>query len=252
MSQFLSSLNRIPNHKHRTITLDWVYRDIMGQLFGKSSKQSPRSSTREEKIRSQNVSEKDKATLELKNARNRLKKYRKRLEIDSQKLTEQAKEHLRLQQRDRAMLLLRLRKHKEKTVDEINNQLITVMQQIEDLEWASISVQVLNAIKAGTSLLNAIHEEISVDDVQSLLDETNEAIEVENQINALLAGSISSLDDNDLLAELDQLTANPNQVNIQLPQEPTGDITILPQAPEHDIKPKEANTADVERTLVEA
>lgn len=224
----------------------------MGQLFGKRSKpSSSESSTREEKLRSQNVSEKDKATLELKNARDRLKKYRKRLEIESQKLTEQAKEHIRLQQRDRAMLLLKLRKHKEKAVDEINNQLISVMQQIEDLEWAAISVQVLNAIKSGTSLLNAIHDEISVDDVQSLLDETTEAIEVENQINAVLAGSITSLDESDLLAELDQLTADPSQVNVQLPQEPTGRITILPKTPDHEIKVKESTT-NRDRTLVEA
>ena len=38
--------------------------------------------------------------------------------------------------------------------------------------------QVLNALKEGTAALNKLHEELSVDDVEKLLDETMEAIEV--------------------------------------------------------------------------
>lgn len=34
------------------------------------------------------------------------------------------------------------------------------------------------ALQSGNAALNAIHEEMSVEDVQNILDETNEAIEV--------------------------------------------------------------------------
>lgn len=36
----------------------------------------------------------------------------------------------------------------------------------------------MNALKEGTVALNKLHEELSVDDVEKLLDETMEAIEV--------------------------------------------------------------------------
>jgi hypothetical protein len=37
---------------------------------------------------------------------------------------------------------------------------------------------VLNALKAGTAALNKLHEDMSIEDVEKLLEETNEAIEV--------------------------------------------------------------------------
>lgn len=41
--------------------------------------------------------------------------------------------------------------------------------------------QVFNALKEGTAALNKLHEELSVDDVEKLLDETMEAIEVQQR-----------------------------------------------------------------------
>lgn len=232
----------------------------MGQLFGKpkarNDSSNPVTRTREHQRKEQQVSDKDKAVLDLKNARDRLKKYRKKLETESSQLTDQAKELIRAQQRDRALLLLKLRKHKEKAVNQINDQLITVMQQIEDVEWTLISVQVFDAIKSGTNLLNKIHEEISVESVQSLLEETNEAIEVENQINAVLAGQITQIEETDLLDELNQLMAQHAQpvadrkdvevsnVILSMPEAPTGKITVFPAAPDHDIIIKEEEAAE--------
>jgi hypothetical protein len=39
----------------------------------------------------------------------------------------------------------------------------------------------LNALKAGTNALNKLHEDMSIEDVEKLLEETNEAIEVRFQ-----------------------------------------------------------------------
>lgn len=50
--------------------------------------------------------------------------------------------------------------------------------QIEDIEWESHNIEVLNALKAGTSALNKLHEEMSLEDVERLMEETNEAIQV--------------------------------------------------------------------------
>jgi charged multivesicular body protein 6 len=44
---------------------------------------------------------------------------------------------------------------------------------------------VLNALKAGTNALNKLHEDMSIEDVEKLLEETNEAIEVRRTIGEI-------------------------------------------------------------------
>lgn len=84
----------------------------------------------------------------------------------------------------------------------------------------------LHALKAGTAALNKLHEEMSLEDVEKLMEETNEAIQVillpfssllfssfpshfspsnqiENEISALLAGQFSPIDESELEAELE-------------------------------------------------
>lgn len=98
--------------------------------------------------------------------------------MDSAKLQEQAKTLIRQQQKERALLVLKLKRFKEKELSQIDGQLLGVLEMIENVEWAAANLEVMKALKAGTGALNKIHEEMSVDDVANLLEETNEAIEV--------------------------------------------------------------------------
>ena len=60
------------------------------------------------------------------------------------KLHEQAKSLVKINQKDRALLVLKLKKHKEKTVDSIENQLLQVFELIDTIEWESTNIQVSN------------------------------------------------------------------------------------------------------------
>lgn len=114
----------------------------------------------------------------MKVARDKLRKYRSKLESDSTKLELQAKELIALRLKNRALLVLKLKRFKEKELDGIDAKLMTVQSQINDVEWASMNISIIKAIESGTRELNRIHEERSLDDVEILMDETNEAIEV--------------------------------------------------------------------------
>ena len=178
----------------------------------------------------------DRAILNLKLARDKLRRYKGKLETDSKKLEEQVKELIALRLKKRALLVLKFKRYKENELDQIDAKLMTVQTQINDVEWASINVSILNAIEAGTKELNRIHEERSVEDVQQLLDESNEAVEVlqyimysrlscslcsvestyylfvssnntqvENRMNAVLAGQLSASDELELESELEAI-----------------------------------------------
>jgi Snf7 len=171
--------------------------------------------------------------------RDKLRRYQGKLENDSKKLEAQVKELIALRLKNRALLVLKLKRFKEKELDKIESKLMTIQTQINDVEWASINVSILNAIEAGTKELNRIHEERSVEDVQLLIDESNEAIEVlqsmlhyrhdlavfflcpikctdllfvslnisqvENRINLVLAGQLTASDELELESELETI-----------------------------------------------
>lgn len=208
----------------------------MGQLFGKSiSGQRKQSSSSSNICNNKNtavvskgaeITDKDRAVLELKNARDKLRRFRNQLGNDSQRLESQAKVLISLRQKNRALLVLKLKKYKEKEVEKLDGKLVNIYTMIQDVEWASINLSVLSAIESGTRELQRMHDERSLDDVEALMEETNQAIEVENRINQLLIGQSDVLiDDQELVRELDALMLQ--QSSSELPPEGSRDSAVL-------------------------
>ena len=73
---------------------------------------------------------------------------------------------------------MKLKKHKENEADNIDKQLFSVLQMIDNIEWESANMKVFEALRNGTNALNQLHDEMSADDVAALLEETNSSIEV--------------------------------------------------------------------------
>lgn len=179
-----------------------------------------------------------------------------KLDKDSEKLTEQAKQLIRAQQKNRALLVIKLRRFKEAEANKVDGELMTVLEMIETVEWEHANMEVLRALKAGTASLNKLHEEMSLDDVSDLLDETNEAIEMENQINEMLAGQMNIGNDEELERELAELmgetvtsaaakstapaAAKPAAAALDLPAVPTSPIVSAPIAVEESSTQRQA------------
>ena len=240
----------------------------MGTLFGKPEKHHGKGHTPPNGNASTNqaakVTDKDRAVLDLKNARDRLKRYRKKIETESEQLTNKAKILIKEQKKERALLVLKLKKHKEKEVVNIDGQLISVMEMIDTIEWEAANMEVMRALQAGNAALNKLHEEMSVEDVENLLAETNEAIETENEINLLLAGQFNAQDDEELQRELAELmgetpaqttasVVNPTPNPIaeppsslpELPAAPIAPVHVLPEAPTHTVEMTEEERAEL-------
>ena len=69
--------------------------------------------------------------------------YFSQLDEESTKLYDQAKALVIAEQKQRALLVLKLRKHKEKEVEKVDAQLITVLEMLQRIEWQAVSMQVL-------------------------------------------------------------------------------------------------------------
>ena len=171
----------------------------------------------------------DRAMLDLKNSRDRLKKYRTKLQADDQKLLLKAKELKRSKKEQSALNLLKLRKYKMREVDKVEQQLLNVYEMIQTIDTKQQEAFVLDEINQGTEALKVLHSERSIDDVIKIMEDAQEEAEIENEINNIIGGGITDdFDIEELEAELVAMETSIEKDAV-LPDVPTN---VLP-----DIKP---------------
>jgi|UniRef100_A0A7S2UH55 hypothetical protein len=176
------------------------------------------------------ISDVDRAVLDLKNTRDRLTRYRSKLQLDQKKLLLRAKA-LKDGGDERAALgLLRLRRYKIKEADNVESQLLTVLEMVDTIGSKQNEKELMGAIAVGKDALKQMHEEMSIDDVLSLMDEVTEQNEVEQQINEIIgAGSaLTDTDEAEIEAELAKLEeAMLSDQQSTLPVAPSGKLPEL-------------------------
>mmetsp|Transcript_5239 Transcript_5239/g.7761 ORF Transcript_5239/g.7761 Transcript_5239/m.7761 type:complete len:217 (+) Transcript_5239:115-765(+) len=168
-------------------------------MGGKSSKPKKPAGT---------VSDIDRAVLDLKVSRDRLTRYRTKINMDSDKLLEKAKLYKLQNQTSTALNLLKLRKLKVKETDKINEQLLTIQSMISNIQSKEEEKEVLSALRQGKNALQKLHEENTLEDVLKLMDEVEEQNEIEKQVNDILnqtGEELSEFEEGELEQELQAL-----------------------------------------------
>ncbi|GFY87455.1 vacuolar protein sorting-associated protein 20.2 [Actinidia rufa] len=117
----------------------------------------------------------DKAILSLKTQRRKLADYQRQLDAVIEAEKQAARDLLREKKKDRALLALKKKKMQEELLKQVDAYLINVEQQLADIELASKQKAVFESLKAGNNAMKAIQSEINLDDVQKLMDDTEEA-----------------------------------------------------------------------------
>lgn len=193
----------------------------MGNILSSSDK-------KKRKRKRGGISDADRAVLDLKNARDRLRRYQAKLDSESATLTQQARQLLRAGKRDRALLTIKFRRFREEKINEIDRQLLTVESMVNSIEWQEEQATVVASLRSGTDALNALNKAISVESVEALLEETREALEKEQEISALLAQApvLSRDQEDEIDEELAQLEDAPNAAALALPIAPVAKINI--------------------------
>lgn len=193
----------------------------MGNLLGKKDAGKSR------------ITEQDKAVLGLKQQRDKLNQYKRRVEQNLEKERAVAKTLLKQGKKDKALLLLKKKRYQENLLTKCDSQVDTIQQMIDNLEFAQIELKVVEDLKAGNESLKQLHSLMSVEDVERILDETREGVEYQREIDHLLSGfsdQLTSDDEDAILTELEALTAaddEPTKENI-----PTAEATETQSDPQ--------------------
>lgn len=102
-----------------------------------------------------------------------------------------------------ALFQLKRKKLYEKEIDQIYGKRINIETQIQALESAASSADVLKAMIAGKDSLNQVMKETNVEKIDDVMDEVNESIGMVDEVSQAMSQQIGpALDEADLEAEL--------------------------------------------------
>jgi charged multivesicular body protein 6 len=79
--------------------------------------------------------------------------------------------------RQLALLCLKKRKFQEGLFHKTEQQLLNLESLTQTIEFSLIERQIFEGLRVGNEILKTIHNEMSLDNVQKLMDETQEAVE---------------------------------------------------------------------------
>ncbi|XP_041937985.1 charged multivesicular body protein 6 [Alosa sapidissima] len=210
----------------------------MGNIFGR-------------KKRTTRVTEQDRAILQLKQQRDKLRQYQKRINVQLDKERMLAKQLLKDGKKEKALLLLKKKRYQDQLLDKTENQISNLERMVQDLEFSQIEMKVIEGLKIGNDCLKKMHEVMSIEEVERIMDETQDSIEYQRQIDDMLAGSLTQEDEDAVLAELEAIT----QGDVELPEVPDEALPEVPEAEEEDEEPerkKEREKKKPEREMLAA
>ncbi|KAF1356692.1 Snf7-domain-containing protein [Delphinella strobiligena] len=179
------------------------------------------------------ISAQDRAILDMKNQRDKLHQYQKRITIITNREKEIAKECLRNGDKTRALLALRKKKYQETLLARTDQQLAQLEMLTSDVEFALVQKDVVFGLQQGTSVLKQIHKEMGgLERVEMIMGENEEARAYQNEINEALANTMSNQDEDEVEDELEAMAAEMSGNTAKLPSiSDAGLVAPMPDAP---------------------
>jgi charged multivesicular body protein 6 len=142
----------------------------------------------------------------MKNQRDKLHQYQKRITVITDRETSIARECLTRGDRSKALLALRRKKFQESLLSKTDAQLQTLEELTASVEFAQVQKDVVFGLQQGTSVLKQIHAEMGgIENVEKLMGESEDARAYQREISEMLRGEMSNQDEDEVEDELEKM-----------------------------------------------
>ncbi|PIA19257.1 charged multivesicular body protein 6 [Coemansia reversa NRRL 1564] len=183
------------------------------------------------------ITAQDKAILDMKVQRDKLKQFQKKVEVVLNREDSLARELLQKGDKSRALLALRRRKYQQQMINKTDMQLFNLQNLVEQIEFSLVQKDVLFGLEQGNKVLSQLNSEMRIEDVERLADNTAEAIAFQKEVSNILNANMSAEDDEAVLEDLAKLEREEiDKLQLDIPQAPQHAM------PKHDVA--EANRSN--------
>ena len=73
--------------------------------------------------------------------------------------------------------MLKKKKYYEKNLENTDNQLDNLDTLVNNIEYTMVEQQVVSSLKVGNDYLKRLHDMMSIDEIEDIMDDTKDAIE---------------------------------------------------------------------------
>mmetsp|Transcript_2407 Transcript_2407/g.2238 ORF Transcript_2407/g.2238 Transcript_2407/m.2238 type:complete len:222 (+) Transcript_2407:2-667(+) len=132
------------------------------------------------------------------------------LQNKAQNEMQMALQRKKLGDRNGALICLKRKKMYEGEIAKLEGSRMNLEQQMFAIEGASMNKNIFDSLKSGNQALKDVHGEIKIDDVDKLKDDMEEQQDLLQEMNEAISqpiGFMASVDEDELLNELDELEA---------------------------------------------
>uniref|UniRef100_A0A0K0E5Y3 Charged multivesicular body protein 4b n=1 Tax=Strongyloides stercoralis TaxID=6248 RepID=A0A0K0E5Y3_STRER len=149
-----------------------------------------------------------------------------------------------------ALQALKRKKQYEKQLIQIDGTLNTLDFQRQALENANTNANILQVLGSAAKALKKAHNDMDIDQVHDLLEDVAEQNEIANEISDAISNPVgfrNEVDENELLAELEELEQEELEKTLADVSPVIGDK--LPSVPAHELPTKQQKKKEVDSDL---
>ena len=173
------------------------------------------------------INQEEKALLDCKITRDKIKTYIKRLERNANLKKEKAKDALRAKKKDRAKLNLKLSKMYQEQIKTADAQLTMLEEQISNIEQATTQRDAMKVLEKGNEVLKNLQSECNIEKWEKLSEDMQDMKDQQDEINQFFRDRNMDDVDDDVEEEMNKLMESENNdIENELPSANKNEIYI--------------------------
>lgn len=180
------------------------------------------------------ITAQDKAIFQMKQQRDKLKQYQKRINVVITRQDQLAREALKKGDTERAKFYLKSKKHQRSVINKTYDQLDNLEGLIGTIEFKLIEKDVIYGLNEGNKVLMSLNNEMSIGKIDKVIDDLEDERLKVDEVSDLL-GTTNGLSNSEELEVDEEFNKLQQEIN---GKETTKPEIELPDAPKEKIKPE--------------